>query len=272
MTLHAVRTQTLFGLQVDSVTLREVVDRCRNAVNERQRLLVGVVNAAKIVNIRRDPALRDALLECDLIVADGQSVVWASKILGDPLPERVTGIDLFQALLELADVEHRSVYLLGARPEVLTSLVGVISGRYPGLRIAGTRDGYFTDAEAPEVADAIRRAAPDMLFLGIVSPKKEIFLGRHGDSLDVPVLHGVGGSFDILAGITERAPESWQRLGLEWAYRLRQEPRRLWKRYLTTNTRFVLQVLLERIKPTPPWRPSVPSPHHLSPTRKDSHA
>jgi N-acetylglucosaminyldiphosphoundecaprenol N-acetyl-beta-D-mannosaminyltransferase len=266
MTANVVEPRAMFGLEVDPLTLPEVVDRCRLAIAGHQRLLIGVVNAAKIVNIRRDPALRESLVECDLILADGQSIVWASKILSTMLPERVTGIDLFQALLVMADAEGRSVYLLGARPAVLSILVEKVRRDYPGIRVAGSRDGYFTDVQAPEVAEDIRRSGADMLFLGMVSPKKEIFLGTYGQTLGVPVMHGVGGSFDVLAGITQRAPQAWQRLGLEWAYRLKEEPGRLWKRYMSTNTRFVLQVLIERIKPTPLW----PAPtNHL--TKDTSH-
>jgi len=266
MTLQATEPRTMFGIGVDPLTLAEVVDRCRLAIVDHERLLIGVVNAAKIVNIRRNPDLRDSLLECDLILADGQSIVWASKILTTALPERVTGIDLFQALLEMADAEARSIYLLGARPEVLSTLIENLHRDYPGLRVAGSRDGYFTDVQAPDVAADIRRSGADMLFLGMVSPKKEIFLGTFGSTLGVPVMHGVGGSFDVLAGVTQRAPRAWQRLGLEWAYRLKQEPRRLWKRYMSTNTRFVLQVLIERLKPTPLW----PAPSH-SLTEDNSH-
>lgn len=248
--------QVLFGLGLDPLTLDEAVARCRSALDERRRMLVGVVNAAKVVNLRADPMLRDSLLECDMLLADGQSVVWASRLLRRPLPERVAGIDLFEALLDLAHREHRSVYLLGAKPEVLERMVTVIRRRWPGAVVAGQRDGYFTDAEGAAVAADIRASAPDMLFLGITSPKKEIFLGRHGASLGVPILHGVGGSFDVLSGVTRRAPLRWQRLGLEWAYRLVQEPRRLWRRYLRTNIAFITLVARDLVRPTPPYTTS----------------
>lgn len=242
--------QTLFGLNLDAVTLDEAVGRCRLALDSDQRVLVGVVNAAKVVNLRSDAFLRDSLLECDLLVADGQSVVWASRILRRPLPERVAGIDLFESLLDLAHQEGRSVYLLGARPDVLARVIEVVNARWPGLRIAGARDGYFSTEETADVAQDIRSAAPDMLFLGMTSPKKEIFLATHGHALGVPVLHGVGGSFDVLAGLTRRAPEQWQRLGMEWAYRLVQEPGRLWRRYLRTNTAFIGLVARDLVRPT----------------------
>jgi N-acetylglucosaminyldiphosphoundecaprenol N-acetyl-beta-D-mannosaminyltransferase len=260
------RRQQLFGLSIDATTLDEALVRCEAAIRARCRMLVGVVNAAKIVNLRKDADLRDSLLECDMILADGQSVIWASKILSRPLPERVAGIDLFEGLLDLADQKHYSVYLLGATPEVVAALAETIRRRFPGAVIAGSRDGYFTDEEAESVADEITVAQPDMLFLGMVSPKKEIFLGRFGTGLGVPVLHGVGGSFDVMAGVTQRAPRSWQRLGLEWAYRLKQEPRRLWRRYLRTNTRFIAHVIIERFRPTPARERQIPP--NLQPSKE----
>lgn len=241
----------LFGLELDALTLSEVLERCEAALEQRTPVQIGVLNAAKVIRLRSDALLRDSLLGCDMLLADGQSVVWASRLLRRPLPERVAGIDLFEALLELADRQSRSVYLLGARPEVLRELRSRIGVRFPGLRLAGSRDGYFTDAEARQVADEIRDSGADLLFLGMVSPKKEVFVATHGPRLGVPVIHGVGGSFDVLAGVTRRAPLSWQRLGLEWAYRLKQEPRRLWRRYLGTNSAFLVLVGRELIRPTP---------------------
>lgn len=241
----------LFGLDIEAVTQEEVVEECRAALDDRRRLLLGVVNAAKVVNLHRDALLRDSLLECDIIVADGQSVVWASRLLRRPLPERVAGCDLFEALLGVAEKDERSVFLLGAKPEVLYLLQVKLAARFPQLRIVGARDGYFRDDEQGAIAHQIRESRADMLFLGITSPKKEIFLGRYANELDVPILHGVGGSFDVLAGVTKRAPLRWQKLGLEWGYRTLQEPRRMWKRYLTTNTRFILLTGREIIRPSP---------------------
>ena len=241
----------LYGLRLDAMTMDEVLSRCDEALRGRQRVLVGVVNAAKIVKMRRDALLRDSLFECDLLLADGQSVVWASRLLGQPLPERVAGVDLFERLLERASYDKRSVYLLGARADVLATLEQRVVARFPGLTIAGSHDGYFTTEESASVAADIARSNADMLFLGMTSPKKEIFLGTYGESLGVPILHGVGGSFDLLAGITKRAPVRWQRMGLEWLYRLLQEPRRMWRRYLTTNTAFIWLTIKERLHPSP---------------------
>jgi N-acetylglucosaminyldiphosphoundecaprenol N-acetyl-beta-D-mannosaminyltransferase len=244
----------LFGLPINAITMPEVLTRCEDSIQSRKRILIGVVNAAKIVTLRRDVHLRNSLLECDVLLADGQAVVWASKLLRKPLPERVAGIDLFEQLLSLADRDSRSVYLLGAKQEVLNTLVERINDRFPGLKISGFHNGYFQDAQAGAIAADIRSSGADMLFLGMVSPKKEIFLGTWGATLDVPVLHGVGGSFDILAGVTKRAPKFWQRAGLEWLYRVVQEPRRLWRRYLTTNIAFVALTFRELIRPAPDYR------------------
>jgi N-acetylglucosaminyldiphosphoundecaprenol N-acetyl-beta-D-mannosaminyltransferase len=245
--------QTLFGLEIDALTMAAVVDRARLATRQKSRMLIGVVNAAKIVQMRADPRLRASLLAADLLLADGQSVIWASRLLGRPLPERVAGIDLFERLLEAADEEHLAVYFLGARTEVLDKLLATVRDRYPSLVIAGGRNGYFSEDAAPGVAAVIADSHADMLFLGMPSPIKENFLAGHADSMGVPLLHGVGGSFDVLAGITRRAPQAWQRHGFEWAFRLLQEPGRLWNRYLTSNTAFIVLTIRERFRPTPSY-------------------
>jgi N-acetylglucosaminyldiphosphoundecaprenol N-acetyl-beta-D-mannosaminyltransferase len=250
----------LFGLPMDAVTMPAVLARCETAIQTRKPLLIGVVNAAKVIKVRHDEDLRRSVLECDLVLADGQSVVWASRLLRKRLPERVAGIDLFEQLLILADREHRSVYLLGAKEEVLSALVDHIAMRFPGVKVAGRHNGYFTDAQAGEIAADIGASGADMLFLGMVSPKKEIFLGTWGPTLKVPVLHGVGGSFDVLAGVTKRAPQRWQRSGFEWLYRLIQEPRRLWRRYLVTNLAFIALTARELVKPVHDYRLDIAKP------------
>ncbi len=238
----------LFGVPLDALTLGETVQLCMDSIGKGELLEVGVVNAAKIVKMRRDVALRDAVVGCDVIVADGQSVVWASRALRRALPERVAGIDLFQRLMFMAELQGRSVYFLGARAEVLERMVARIRAQHPNLRIAGSRDGYFTDDEAPAVADAIKGSGADLLFLGMTSPKKEVFVATHGERSGAKVVHGVGGSFDVLAGVVKRAPVVWQRMGCEWLYRALQEPRRLGRRYLTTNVQFMGLVAHEWVR------------------------
>lgn len=243
--LEAIPVRNLLGVRIHGVTMEQSVAICAEAVESRRPLTIGVVNAAKLVKMRNDRLLRDSVLGADLIVADGMAVVWASRILGQPLPTRVTGIDLFEELLALANRDALSVYLLGAAPDVLDELVRRVRADHPRVRIAGQHDGYFDEDGAEAVAAEITRARPDMLFVGISTPKKELFLEKWGPKLDVAVCHGVGGSFDVLAGKTSRAPERWQRWGIEWAWRLLQEPRRMWKRYLVTNSQFISLVARE---------------------------
>jgi N-acetylglucosaminyldiphosphoundecaprenol N-acetyl-beta-D-mannosaminyltransferase len=233
------RRHRMLGTPIDALTLGETVEMCMGAVEQGELLEVGVVNAAKIVKMRDNAALREAVTGCDVIIADGQSVVWASRVLRRPLPERVAGIDLFQRLLYMAELRGRSVYLLGARPEVLERLVERIRAQHPRLRIAGSQHGYYAEDEAPAVADAIKDSGADLLFLGMTSPKKEVFVATYGARSGAKVVHGVGGSFDVLAGVVKRAPRIWQQAGFEWLYRALQEPRRLGRRYLTTNSAFV---------------------------------
>jgi len=237
--LQSIPVRRLFGILIHAASMAQVLEDCQGAIRQRRRLMIGVVNAAKIVNMRRQPILHESVTESDLILADGMAVVWASRILRAPLPERVAGIDLFERLLQMADRHGHAVYFLGASQEVLDRLLLRIGQRYPGLRIVGAHDGYFTDDQAEKVAAEIRVAQPDLLFVGMTSPKKELFMRRWGDHMQVPVCHGVGGSFDVFAGKVKRAPLTWQRLGLEWLYRVVQEPRRMWRRYLVTNTIFL---------------------------------
>lgn len=248
----------VLGVPLDALRMAEVVALCERAIQDRGRLLIGVVNAAKVVNMRRAPALRAAVLAADLILADGMAVVWAARLLGHPLPERVAGIDLMLRLFERAAVRGYRVYLLGATDEVLGVVCGQLAERYPGLRLVGCRNGYYAAAEEAQVAAQIAAARPDLLFVAMSPPLKEQFISDWGPRLGVPVCHGVGGAFDVLAGKVRRAPALWQRLGLEWLYRVLQEPGRLWRRYLETNTRFCWLVLTElltgprRVRPRHP--------------------
>jgi N-acetylglucosaminyldiphosphoundecaprenol N-acetyl-beta-D-mannosaminyltransferase len=242
MTILADRAEVL-GCGIDRVDMGEAARRCETYVSTRAGAQHMAVNAAKIVAMRRDEELRRLIDGCDLVTADGQAVVWASKLLGDPLPTRVAGIDLMLELLALAERRGYRVYLLGAGADVLDRAVARLRALHPRLVLAGYRDGYFSDAEEPSVVAEIRAARPDLLFVAMSTPRKEYFLGRWGAELDVPFSMGVGGAIDVVAGVTKRAPRPLQRLGLEWAFRLAQEPRRLFRRYLVTNCAFVALTL-----------------------------
>ncbi len=238
-TVASVPVRNLFDVPVHAATMEQALSICEESVANRKKLMIGVVNAAKIVNMRKDPLLRQSVVESDVVFADGMSIVVASRLLGQSLPERVTGIDLFERLLKLADERGYGVYFLGAKHEVLDEVVARVRATYPGVRIAGSRDGYFSEDESDNVAAAISATRPDMLFVAMSPPKKEIFLGRYGTEMDVSLCHGVGGSFDVFAGKTKRAPAFFQKLCLEWLYRIIQEPKRMWRRYLVTNSVFM---------------------------------
>ena len=235
----------LFGIPIAAVTMDDVLQLVDDAVAGRRPFQIGVVNAAKIVNMQRDCRLRDDVLASDIVLADGMSLVWASRIVGQPLPERVAGIDLMYRILDRSAGRGYRVFCLGASPEVLSAAVASFERRWPALIIAGSHHGYFPADEEPAIARKIAESRADIVFIAITSPRKEQFLARWSRTLNVPVWHGVGGSFDVAAGRVQRAPIVWQRLGLEWLYRVKQEPRRLWKRYLVTNTLFVRAVAVE---------------------------
>ncbi len=237
-TLDSTPTVQLFGVKVHAVTMEQTLGLCRRAIQSHRRLMISVVNAAKIVNMHRQPLLRDDVVGADLVLADGMAVVWASRILCRPLPERVTGIDLFEKLLAAADEQRFSVYFLGATEEVLAAVLERVRSMYPNLQIAGGRNGYFRDDQFVDVAEAIGKTSCDLLFVGMSSPRKERFLADWGRRTGATVCHGVGGSFDVFAGKVKRAPPIWQRLGMEWLYRVQQEPRRMWRRYFVTNLLF----------------------------------
>jgi N-acetylglucosaminyldiphosphoundecaprenol N-acetyl-beta-D-mannosaminyltransferase len=196
------------------------------------------VNAANLVAARDDPAYRADLEAADVVTADGQSVVWGARLFGIDVPERVTGIDLMERLLDRARERKWGVYLLGARTDIVERLARRLASE--GVLVAGRRDGYFAPDESPAVAAAVRDSGAALLFVGMPSPQKERFIIGHARPAGVPFSIGVGGSFDVLAGDLRRAPRIMQRLGLEWLFRLLQEPGRLFGRYAVTNTRFIV--------------------------------
>ena len=238
----------LLGIPVDALTMTQAIRQCTDAVEHRRYLSIGMVNAAKVVAMRTNEPLRQSVTGSSLVLADGQSIVWASRMLGASLPERVAGIDLFLELLGEASRRSYRVYFLGARRDVLDQMLAEVARRYPGLAVAGARDGYFRADEEPDVVAEIRRSGTDLLFLGMSSPKKELFVSKWGKGTRASVAHGVGGSFDVLAGLTKRAPAWCQQLGLEWLYRAYQEPARLGRRYLSTNMTFIALVARERMR------------------------
>lgn len=243
MTVVLADRAEVLGCAIDRVDMSEAARRCDRFIRDRAGAQHMAINAAKIVAMRHDPELRALIDRCELVTADGQAVVWVSRLLGDPLPERVAGIDLMLELVALAEERGYRVYLLGARADTMRLAVERLRERHPRLVIAGHHDGYFSDEEEPFVAAEIRAARSDLLFVAMPTPRKEYFIGRWGPELGVAFSMGVGGAIDVVAGVTRRAPRLLQRMGLEWAFRLAQEPRRLLRRYVVTNSEFVALTL-----------------------------
>ena len=237
---EATGRRTLMDLSFDAETMHSAVQRCLAwCEGPRAPHTVITANAGVLCMMRRDPELHRACRAGDLVLADGMSVVWALSGAGTPVPERVTGVDLMAHLLAAAASRGLSAYFLGAKEEVVRALAARCAAEWSGLRVAGVRNGYFSASDHAGIVEEIRAARPDFLFVGMPSPFKEVFCERHRARLDVPVIMGVGGSFDVLAGHVRRAPSLLRQAGLEWSWRLLMEPRKMWKRYLTTNTEFI---------------------------------
>jgi N-acetylglucosaminyldiphosphoundecaprenol N-acetyl-beta-D-mannosaminyltransferase len=239
------RVRVLNG-RFDPIRLDEAVDAIDALIRSGARGHVATVNVAILMMMRVDARLQRFVDGAALVVADGYPIVSASRwISPEPVPERVAGIDLLEAMLEHAQRDQFGVYLLGARAHVVEEAARRLSARWPGLKVCGAADGYFSESEASERAKAIARSGAQILIVGMGVPRQEYFIEKHWDELGVNVAIGVGGSLDVLGGARVRAPKLLQRFHLEWLFRLVQEPRRLWRRYLVTNSQFVYLLLKE---------------------------
>ena len=236
------------GCAVDNLDMEETLGVVEGFIRSGRPHQHVVINVDKIVKASRDPALRQIINDCDLINADGMPVVWASRLLGKPLKERVTGVDLFESLMERSAEKGWRVFLLGAREEVVSRVAQIYPARYPGLTIAGYRNGYWKPEDEAGVANAIAATRPDILFVAISSPKKENFLARYQAAMKIPFAMGVGGTFDVAVGLVRRAPVWMQKAGLEWFYRFLQEPRRMFRRYFIDDMAFVALFAREWMK------------------------
>jgi len=211
--------------------MEETVERVAGFIGSGRPHLILTMNPEFLYRAQFDGSLLELAARADLVTPDGEGIVWASRVAGCPVPERVTGIDLMTRLLERASAEGWRVYLLGAAPGVAGEAAEKIRQAYPGLKVAGTHHGYFRDDEAAEVVEKIRMAAPDLVFVAMGAPRQERWIDSHLAGTGAAAALGVGGSFDVLAGRVRRAPAWVRRLRLEWLYRLLREPSR-WRRQL----------------------------------------
>lgn len=239
---------TIMNSPVDVLTMKETLHLIDDSIRDKKPIQHIVVNAAKLVHMQTDTELYQSVVASDIINADGMAVVWASELLGNPLPERVSGVDLMQELVLLAAEKKYKIFFFGGKEEVVSEVVRKYTSIFGEEIIAGYRNGYFNKEQEVDIADQIASSKADILFVAISSPTKEIFLNTYKEQLKVPFIMGVGGSFDVVAGKVKRAPVWMQNSGLEWFYRFLQEPGRMWKRYLKTNTLFLYYILIERIQ------------------------
>ena len=223
---------SLLDTQIDCLTMQQAVDLAMLSAQSKQPLHIVGVNADKINQMRRDERLREIVNGCGMIHADGASVVMASRLLGDPLPERIAGIDFMERLVDMAEQKQYRVFLLGATQDVVEKTARAMQSRHPGLALAGLHNGYFGEADWPRISQLLAEADPDFVFVGISSPMKELLIEKLQSEGHRCVFMGVGGSFDVLSGELHRAPMWVQKANMEWFFRMLQEPQRLMKRYL----------------------------------------
>ncbi len=240
---------SLLGCPVDILSMAETVELAHQSMRSGKRLQHVALNVAKFVSIQTDAALAADVKASDIVGIDGMGIVWAARCLGIPARNRVSGIDLFYEILALCANQGFRPYFLGATPAVVQMAASEANRKFSGIHFAGVRDGYYRPEQEPEVVAEIMSSKADCLFIGMPTPRKERFLAKYRDQLGVPFIMGVGGSFDVLAGYVKRAPPFMQAAGLEWLYRIYQEPRRMWWRYTRTNTLFaatMVRAILQR--------------------------
>ncbi|MDR1583350.1 MAG: WecB/TagA/CpsF family glycosyltransferase [Prevotellaceae bacterium] len=227
-------------IPVASVTMQQTIQAIDQCIQNNDHIQHVVINAGKVAAMQKDKNLYDSVVNCDLINADGQSVVWAVRFLGKYLPERVAGIDLMENLVALAHQKGYKCFFFGAKENVVRRVTAIYAEKYCPEIIAGYRNGYYKQDEEGAIARQIGESGANILFVAISSPQKEVFVNTYKDALlKVNFTMGVGGSFDVVAGIIKRAPYWMQNMGLEWFFRLIQEPGRMWRRYLIGNYRFI---------------------------------
>ena len=238
----------ILNTTIDVLNIEETIRLVEQYVLSKTPLHLMGVNADKINEVNQNEYMRKIVNSCGIINADGASVVLASKFLNKPLPERVAGIDLMQSLVKLSEKKGYSIYLLGAKQEVVEKTEEVLKGNYPNLHIVGIHNGYFKEDYWSNIADELKEKEPDFVFVGITSPIKEYLIEYLQNEGLKSVFMGVGGSFDVISGKIPRAPILMQKCNLEWLFRVFQEPKRLFKRYFFGNLSFIKKVVNEKKK------------------------
>ena len=239
------KTVDVLGIPVDSMTMSETVEKIRAFIEEGGMHTIYTPNAEIIMAAQRDPQLRDILTNANILTADGAGVVLGSKILGRSVPEKVSGVDLIREVFKAYSHKGLRCFLFGSKPGVAEEAAVKIVADYPGVVIAGCRNGYFTVDEDEEIVNTINAANADILLVALGAPRQEKWISDHKDKLNVRICMGVGGAIDVISGRVKLAPDFFRRNGLEWLYRLYKEPRRA--RRMLALPRFMIRVIWTRI-------------------------
>lgn len=239
-------TVSLYGLSISKLSMKETVAFLEKAIVSRQPHQVITINPIMIMAALDSPSHMDAMKRAELLVPDGSGVVWAAKHIGEPVTEKVAGIELMQELFKLGEQKGWRVFLLGASSEIIQAAADKVRNQFPRLNLVGVQDGYFTDSQDDEIIHKIHQVSPDLLFVGRSADKQETWIDRYKMLLNVPIVMGVGGSFDVISGKLKRAPKWMISLHLEWLHRLKQEPWRF-KRMLLLP-KFVVRVVCDKEK------------------------
>ena len=230
----------ILGVGVNAVTMQEALDRIEKFFEEKKPKIIATANAEMLMRATYDEELKKILNDAELVVPDGAGTVWAAHHLGYQMPERVAGYDLAQELMKRAPEKNRRIYFFGSAPNVAEKAKLKAEELYPGIKIVGTRNGFFSADDESKIISEIKSAQPDLLFAALGVPKQEKFLAKYKDELNVPVSIGVGGTFDVMAGGMKRAPKWMQRAKLEWLFRAILQPKRAGR--LIALPKFVLKV------------------------------
>lgn len=236
----------ILGVSVDAVTMSQAVEQISKLIDAKKNSLVATANAEMLMRSTHDEELKNILNAAALVVPDGAGTVWAARHLGYEMPERVAGADLVQELMKISPEKSWKIFLFGSAPGVADKAKSKAESLYPGIKIVGTRNGFFSADDEEEIISQIKNSQPDILLAALGVPKQEKWLAAHKDELNIPVSMGVGGTLDVMAGVVRRAPRWMQRAKLEWLFRAMLQPSRAGR--LIALPKFVLKVHAEKNK------------------------
>lgn len=245
--LYKDRRRKILNTYINDLSLDETIEEIVHFIDGGRYIQHVVINANKIVLMKNNKDLCKVVNSCPIINADGISIYWAAKLLGIPLRQRVTGIDLFLKLIEVANEKGYKVFLFGAKEETILKVKSYFENKYKRLNIVGYRNGYFEEEDNKEIVEKMKQSGADMLFVAFSSPQKEFWINKYREEINIPFMMGVGGSFDVIAGEKKRAPKVMQKMGFEWLFRFIQEPRRMFQRNAVGSIKFVHYVIKEKV-------------------------